>query len=260
MASPGHSFLNRLKRFLTPKNAKEAKEKAPKGQGRPQYGKSFIENALPHFHALRELQKTQFHQSWSMSSTTTVTGDCDEPAEVFLDENGQIREPLERGIAYDFCKLDRWYMPDCVPGIVSRVDITHAGRYCDLARENKTRIITVLHANDRYIHLAPQHVFYLEPNDHYYADVVAHFARRGIEHIREGSVSSKDWDKWAKTFGTTNGQRNQKTGTTSTGSSGGRNQNPPRVAWGFDPAEGESYSAFTFVTREETWVWTSKGP
>jgi hypothetical protein len=45
-------------------------------------------------------------------------------------------------------------------------------------------IITVLFA-DKYIHLAPRRVFFIEPDDDYYQAVEAHFISRGIDHVRD---------------------------------------------------------------------------
>lgn len=236
MASCGSRLINRIKRFFTLQSPKKGKGEPTKGKGKPIYGESLLRNAYVDFHKYRQIQK--FHQqsmeTWT-STSTYVANDCDEPAEVFLDENGDIREPLVRGTAYDFCKLDRWYMPDCVPGIISKVDITnmHPG---DLEIQGRARrVITVLHANDKYIHLAPRKVFYIEPDDDYYAMVESHFIRRGIDFIREQNVNSKDWDNWAKTFGTPYGQRSNKTGVTVIGSGGKRHSNTPIVTcWGPD--------------------------
>ncbi|MGI9571285.1 MAG: hypothetical protein ACR2PH_16460 [Desulfobulbia bacterium] len=256
MASPGPSLFKRFLSLFRPPNARKVQGKAKEGHSQPNangriYGESVLSNVYETWIKHTRLRKTFFeHQmnaTWTSTKSTFVPEDCDEPAEVFLDENGQIQEPLERKIAFDFCNLDRWCMPDCVPGIVSRVDITRHDGF----PSKPVKIITVLYANDKYIHLAPQQIFYIEPEDDYYKTVEAHFFNRGIDYIRETKVNSADWDNWAKQFGNKNGFRNQKTSTTNNRTARGRAKNPQVVSGrGIDP--DFFYITTTITTRTES--------
>jgi hypothetical protein len=261
VASYGPRIVNRIKRLFGIGNSKKGQGEPFPAKGGPQYGKSPLSNAYVNYHKYREIQK--FHEkqmgNWTFTSTF-VPNDCDEVAEVFLDDEGNIKEPLVRGTAFDFCKLDRWYMPDCVPGIISKVDITYAGRPNehpgDMRNQGRpSKIITVLHANDKYIHLAPRSIFYIEPDDEYYAAVEAHFIRRGIDFVREQDVNSKDWENWAKTFGTPHGSNKT---STYTGSNGRRYQNSPIIThWGPDFS---SYSSYSCTVAEAKIAAPSNGP
>lgn len=258
MASYGPRLINRIKRLLSPSNSTKGKGEAPNSQEKAKYGESLIKNSFINIHKLQLLknfQHQQFQQNTWKYSSTFVQGDRDEAMEVFLDHNGQIKRPYERAIAFEFCKIDRWYMPDCVPGILSRVDITHAGRP-DERPDKPQRVITVLHAEGQYIHLAPGKPFLIEPDDEYYQAVEAHFVRRGIEFIRDGI----DISGWAQTFGTYNGQRNKKTGITSTGTGRGQHSNTPVIAqWGPDFADF-SISYTIAEVKANRGSWTSGGP
>lgn len=208
MASSDPQITNRIKHLSALRNQGEGKGEATEGKGTPNkngdvFGESVLWAAYRGFKKLQTMQQfhqeyqLQRHQSWTWNST--FVDSHDEVAEIFLDADGNIEEPLVRGVAFDLCRIDRWYMPDCIPAIISRVDISHCKKPVGL---DKKKIITVLYADGKYIHLDPEwlravkrRTFYIEPEDSYYEAVEVHFIRRGIDHIREQNVipGSQNW-------------------------------------------------------------------
>jgi hypothetical protein len=251
VASYGHRLLDGLKRLFRLKNSRKAKEELPKAH----FGESLITSSFMDLRNLQLMQKYQEEFFETHSTTTTfVPNDKDEACEVFLDSDGNIRQPFEKHISYDFCKIDRWYMPDCVPGIISRINVTHVDRHPgDLESQGKLKkVITVLHAEGKYIHLSPGHVkFLIEPGDQHYHIVEDHFARRGVAYIRDGQDMNL-------ATGTTYGQRNKTIGITGTQTGRRQPSNPPVVAWG--PDFSEYKVSYTYGGPANKHPWTNSGP
>lgn len=272
MACGRPSFTNRFLRFLGSQSAKEAKKKPSTTKETSAYGSSPLTKVYSKWFAHNEYLK-HMQTQWARNDNTFFTTEMLEKAqtipdnsmEVFLDDNGNIIEPLKRGISFDFCSIDRWYMPDCVPGIRSLVDITYVGRPASRVWVTKTpKIITVLFANNRYIHLAPREIFYIESKDEYFGVVEAHFVRRGIDHITDvlpnseasnfpkNAVQGQIYNQQAWM---SNGQPNKAVGSTNNRTFGGRTPNV-KITNIWDLSLNNFYIANTPVRHSsEGWTW-----
>lgn len=110
----------------------------------------------------------------------------DYPVEVYLDNNGEFLEPLEVGIAFDYCCLARWYMPDCVPGVLSHIlledKMGDRGYVFNSAEDGWcTELVRVICAEGKYILVNANKV--LGEHDNNYAAIENHFNARGIDFV-----------------------------------------------------------------------------
>lgn len=184
--------------------------------------------------------------------------DSDYPLEVFLDEDGNIKQPLKQGVAFNYCSFDRWSMPDCVPGIQSKVSVQN---FAHSPWMSALYTITVIFANDKYILLVLNKASYIEP-DHKHFDIIeAHFVKRGIEHLVD-RVPDPNSLTWNKKYGRTN----QATRTSNVGPRRRKHSNV-KITSHWDPAlSGFSITVSDYTTGNPqirtlkvapgTWVWS----
>lgn len=197
------------------------------GHGRP-YGVSLLTKAIPVARRMAILQ--EFLVKYR-ESRHPLEPDPMRDQDVALDiitENGKMKTPYERGVAWEPCLFARWMEPDCIPGIGSKVytdqpltDKEMAQAIADSLKSGKCEATTrpymlVVYGNDQYVSVYPttEEIGL----DHPHRKLVeAHFAERGLSKITESIPF-----KWQDLHGQGSG-----TGGTGPGTSGDRHSASP---------------------------------
>jgi hypothetical protein len=200
------SFVGSLKALISFEKAKGRQKKASKissdecltfssavdNSGVPNkngniYGESILKKAWESYNSGKFVQ--EYMQSWTHNEDPFFAfhpslGDY--PVEIFVDESGKVCWPFERGVAYEFCKLDHWCNPSCRPGIISvMVPANKPGVY---TRET----VVVLFAEEQYIELQPTARVITDARMIRLCD--EHFQRRGFEYLDDSQSSGPNFE------------------------------------------------------------------
>lgn len=129
--------------------------------------------------------------------------DQDIALEIFT-ENGKMKIPYERGIAWDPCLFSRWMEPDCIPGIGSKVytdkeltdkeiaealekSLSSGGPDVHQMATHTRPYILVIHGNDQFVEVYPEQRE-IAAGDPHFELVKRHFYERGLEFVRESII------------------------------------------------------------------------
>lgn len=281
MAHGKSSFVQRLQAFVGITGATGSQGKAQEAPAATftangnVYGESLLAKAWLSYNNLQKMRdandrfRREYAEMWrheeEHSFFSFVPNFRDIPVEVFVCETGRIKQPYERGIAYEFCKLDHWYNPSCRPGIISAI-----------MPENKPQVyakrptFVVLFAEEQYIELQPEPRIITDERTLRLCDL--HFEKRGFDYL-DDTQGEANFDLFDFQKDVINGINGPRTKTVSPGgyrqngrslpdfkiTSGGHavhnpgyytNQSPaPAISWGDSPDWSFTEKIVTTIIR-----------